>query len=251
MPRINKKQMIIIEFFGPSGSGKSYFKKRLVKNFPLKILDYKSVYNLISDRSLVSKLFYNFIKLSYLQKIKDNFIISKIKKIFYGFIKIKKIENSQSTKRGSKLHNKIELIKKLILKSKFTNNNKKNFENWANEEVHVNHYARNKIKKQKILVDSEGLIQRLFIYCYKQKNKNKIIKEYLNLIEIPQIMVFFDKKIINKKNRIKMEKNEEKIIFKLTLSELKKRNILIIDSKIGINKSYLMIKENIKMFTKN
>ena len=63
-------------------------------------------------------------------------------------------------------------------------------------------------------------------------------------------MVFFDKKIINKKNRIKMEKNEEKIIFKLTLSELKKRNILIIDSKIGINKSYLIIKKSIKMFTK-
>ncbi len=239
--------MIIIEFFGPSGSGKSYFKKRLIKNFSFKILDYKSVYNLISDRSLFSKLFYSFIKLPYVQKIKNNFIVVKIKKNFYGLTQIKKIENNRSIRKIPKLYKKIELIKKLILKSKFKNNNKKNFENWANEEVHVNHYAKNKIKKQKILIDSEGLIQRLFIYCYKQKNKNKIIREYLDLIEIPQIMIFFSKRIINKKNKLKMEKNEEKKIFKLTISELKKRNILIIDSKVGINKSYLMIQKKLKL----
>ena len=84
--------MIIIEFFGPSGSGKSYFRKRLVKNFRFKILDYKSVYNLISDRSLLSKLFYSFIKLPYLQKIKNNFFIGKIKKKIFGLIEIKKLE---------------------------------------------------------------------------------------------------------------------------------------------------------------
>ena len=63
--------MIIIEFFGPSGSGKSYFKKRLVKNFKFQILDYKSLYNLISDRSFFLKLYYSFIKSPYLQKIKN------------------------------------------------------------------------------------------------------------------------------------------------------------------------------------
>ena len=239
--------MIIIEFFGPSGSGKSYFKKRLVKNFPFKILDYKSIYNLISDRDLFSKLFYSFIKLPYLQKIKDNFILSKIKKRLYGLIKVKRIKDSEKTKKNLKLYKKIELIKKLILKSKFKNNDKKIFENWANEEVYVNHYAKNEINKQKILIDSEGLIQRLFIYCYKQKNKNKIIKEYLDLIEIPKIIIFFNKKITDKKNRFKMEKNEEKKIFYFILSELKKRNILIINSKIGINKSYLIINKKIKL----
>ena len=44
-----------------------------------------------------------------------------------------------------------------------------------------------------------------------------------------------------------MEKNEEKKIFYFILSELKKRNILIINSKIGINKSYLIINKKIKL----
>lgn len=239
--------MIIIEFFGPSGSGKSYFKKKLVKNFRFKILDYKSVYNLISDRSLFSKLFYGFIKLPYLQKIKNNFFISKIKKIFSGLIEIKKLEYKKLNHLDNRLYKKIKIIKKLILNSEFTNSKKKIYENWANEELHVNHYAKNKIKKQKLLIDSEGLIQRLFIYCYKKKQKKKIIKEYLDLIEIPKIIIFFDKKRVSKKNIIKLEENEEKNIYKLTLLELKKRNILVINSKIGINKSYLIIKKKLKL----
>ena len=58
-------------------------------------------------------------------------------------------------------------IKNLIKRSQFNNNNKKIFENWANEEIHANHYAKKKFKDKKVLIDSEGLIQRLFIYCYK------------------------------------------------------------------------------------
>ena len=239
--------MIIIEFFGPSGSGKSYFKKRLVKNFKFKILDYKSVYNLISDRSLFSKFFYSFIKLPYLQKIKNNFFIGKIKKKFFGLIEIKKLEYKKLSHSDNKLKKKIKYIKKLILNSKFTNSKKKIYENWANEELHVNHYAKNKIKKQKLLIDSEGLIQRLFIYCYKKKQKTKIIREYLDLIEIPKIIIFFNKKIINKKNRTKIEENDEKEILKLTLSKLRDKNVLIIDSKIGINEVYLMIKKKLRL----
>ncbi|MDA9084595.1 hypothetical protein N9J95_00165 [Candidatus Pelagibacter sp.] len=239
--------MIIIEFFGPSGSGKSYFKKRLVKNFKFRILDYKSVYNLISDRSIIVKLFYSFIKLSYLQKIKNNLFISKIKKIFFGLIKTKKIDYENTIRIKKKLSKKIRFIKKLILNSKFSDDKKKIFENWANEELYVNHYSRKKIKKQKILIDSEGLIQRLFIYCYKKKEKKEIIKKYLDLIEIPKIIIFFNKKIVNKKNRIKIEENEEKKILKLTLLELKKKNILIIDSKIGISEVYLLIKKKLKL----
>ena len=239
--------MIIIEFFGPSGSGKSYFKKRLVKNFELRILDYKSIYNLISDRSIIVKLFYTFIKLPHLQKIKNNFFINKIKKIFFGLVNTKKIDHKKNTHVKNKLNKKINFVNKLILNSEFSDNEKKIFENWANEEIRANHYAIKKIKKPKILVDSEGLIQRLFIYCYKKKEKKKIIKKYLDLIEIPKIIIFFTKKIVNKKNRIKIEKNEEKKILKLTLLELKKRNTLIVDSKIGINETYLIIKKELKL----
>ena len=239
--------MIIIECFGPSGSGKSYFKKRLIKNFRFRILDYKSIYNLISDRSVFEKLFYSFIKLTFLQKIKNIVFIKQIKKIFFGFIKVKEIEYKKIDRTKNKLRKKIKFIKQLILNSKFTNSKKKIFENWANEELHVNSYSKKRVLRQKILIDSEGLIQRLFIYCYKKKEKRKIIKKYLDLIELPKIVIFFNKKLINKKNTIKIEKNEEKKIFRLTLLELKKRNILIINSNIGVHEAYLIIKKKLEL----
>ena len=117
--------MIIIECFGPSGSGKSYFKKRLIKNFRFRILDYKSIYNLISDRSVFEKLFYSFIKLTFLQKIKNIVFIKQMKKIFFGFIKIKEIEYKKIDYTKNKLRKKIKFIKQLILNSKFTNSKKK------------------------------------------------------------------------------------------------------------------------------
>ena len=236
--------MIIIEFFGPSGFGKSYFKNKLKNYFSFKILDYKSLYNLISDRNIFLKIFYRFIKLKQIQKIKNIHIINKIKKVFYGLIKIKTIETKKSIKSNYRLNRKKILIKKLIQDSNFDISSKKIFENWANEEIYVNHYAK-KIEHQKILIDSEGLIQRLFIYCYKKKDKKKIIKKYLNTIELPQILVFFEKRKKNKENKLKIKKNEEKIIFTLTMSELRKKNVLIINSKIGINNSFLKIKKNL------
>ena len=237
--------MIIIEFFGPSGSGKSYFKKKLVKKFSFKILNYKSIYNLISNRSVILKHFYNIIKLPYLQKIKNYFFIKSIKRVFFGIIKTKKIENNEKFNKEKELKKKIYLIKELIAKSEFKNK-KKILENWASEEIHVNHYAK-KIKQKKLLIDSEGLIQRLFIYCYNKKNKRQIIRKYLDSIEIPEIMIFFEKKRVDKKNDFKINKKEEENIFNLTIKELKKKNILIINSKIGINKSYLKIKNKLKL----
>ena len=236
--------MFIIEFLGPSGFGKSYFKNKLKNYFSFKILDYKSLYNLISDRNIFLKIFYRFIKLKQIQKIKNIHIINKIKKVFYGLIKIKTIETKKSIKSNYRLNRKKILIKKLIQDSNFDISSKKIFENWANEEIYVNHYAK-KIKHQKILIDSEGLIQRLFIYCYKKKDKKKIIKKYLNTIELPQILVFFEKRKKNKENKLKIKKNEEKIIFTLTMSELRKKNVLIINTKIGINNSNLKIKKNL------
>ena len=237
--------MIIIEFFGPSGSGKSYFKKRLLKKFAFKILNYKSMYNIISDRNIISKIFYNIIKLPYLQKIKNFFFIKSIKKIFFGIVKTKRIKNSKALGKDRILKRKNNLIKELIEKSEFRSK-KKILENWASEEIHVNHYAK-KITHPKILIDSEGLIQRLFIYCYKKSNKKQIIKKYLNLIEIPKIVIFFGKKRINKNNEFRINLKEEKDIFNITINELKKKNILIINSKIGTNKSYLKIKKKLKL----
>tara|TARA_B100000780_G_C21025487_1_gene411056 strand:+ start:781 stop:951 length:171 start_codon:yes stop_codon:yes gene_type:complete len=51
----------------------------------------------------------------------------------------------------------------------------------------------------------------------------------------------------NKENKFKIKKNEEKKIFTITMSELRKKNVLIINSKIGINNSYLKIKKKLKL----
>ena len=44
-----------------------------------------------------------------------------------------------------------------------------NFSRWAKEEIIGNEHARNNKNIKSILIDSEGLIQRLFVYCYKKK----------------------------------------------------------------------------------
>mgnify|MGYP001325138191 CR=1 FL=1 len=51
--------MVIIEFFGPSGSGKSYFKKKLIKKYfySSKTYDYKSI-NLNSIKYLENKVIF-------------------------------------------------------------------------------------------------------------------------------------------------------------------------------------------------
>jgi len=92
---------------------------------------------------------------------------------------------------------------------------------------------KNKNNKQ-ILIDSEGLIQRLFIYCYKKKNKKLIIKKYLSFINLPDLVVVFDKSYTKKNNVLKLEKNEINLIYNEVIKILKQKKVMILESNKGI-----------------
>ena len=65
----------------------------------------------------------------------------------------------------------------------------------------------------------------------KKKNKKEIIKKYLKIINIPSVLIYFDNFNSKKKNFLNLENKEMGKIFYLTLLELKKKKIIIVDSR--------------------
>ena len=63
----------------------------------------------------------------------------------------------------------INLTSKLIKESDFSHNNKIIFQRWLKEELVAIYLAKKNRKKIDFIIDSEGIIQRLFIYIYKKK----------------------------------------------------------------------------------
>ena len=98
---------------------------------------------------------------------------------------------------------------------------KKLFYKWAKEEIAGSNFAKNSRMKNAILIESEGLIQRLFIYCFKKKNKKKIIKSYLNTIFLPEILIIFQKFMFIK-IELKINQKEINKTIKTIEHELKK-----------------------------
>ena len=111
---------------------------------------------------------------------------------------------------------------------------KKLFLNWSKEELLANEIAMKNKNNKQILIDSEGLIQRLFIYCYKKKNKRLIIKKYLSFINLPDLVVVFDKSYTKKNNVLKLEKNEINLIYNEVIKILKQKKVMILESNKGI-----------------
>ena len=118
--------------------------------------------------------------------------ISQFKNSIFNFFFKKYFKNIQNHKFKNQDVEKLKKIKNLINNSNFNNKQKKIFLQWLYEEFVGSNTAKYIKNKRTILIDSEGLIQRLFIYCYKKKNKNKIIQIYLSLIRLPNIVVYFD-----------------------------------------------------------
>ena len=65
----------------------------------------------------------------------------------------------------------------------------------------------------------------------KKKNKKEIIKKYLKIINIPSVLIYFDNFNSKKKNFLNLKNKEMRKIFYLTLFELKKKKIIIVDSR--------------------
>ena len=229
--------MLIIEFFGPSGSGKSHFRNKIIKkNFKnFKVYDYKSINLNLKNQSYFVKFYFQLIKSNIVNKIKTSLNINHLRVNFLNFF----FRNYKKTIAEKKLNKKnlkrFKVIQNLINNSSFNKKKKINFIRWSKEEMVGYQEARRNKEKNSILIDSEGLIQRLFIYCYKKKNKKKIIKEYLDNINLPEILIFFKKTIVHKKINKNIDKNEIKNTFLFTIQYLKKKKILLLDSNQGID----------------
>ena len=231
-----------IVFLGVSNSGKSFNKNLIKIYFKEKIIyDYRSVI-LNFSHDLINLSFFDHVTLLYFKIIKSSFIKLLISK------------NRNKNKPNSKILNnskkKIFVIKKNIfylnyrnickrLLSKLIKDDKKfykftinlidnlkcnqNFKKilkfWFIEDYCAHHLIKN--YKNKILLDSEGFIQRLCIYLYFSSTKKhyKIINNYLSLCPIPdQILItkYNKNKHIIKKSTLPTQINEKKeyIIFK-------------------------------------
>ena len=223
--------MLKIEFFGPSGSGKTYFKKKLIKNYfkDFEVFDYRKINFQFNHKSLILSLYFKTIKNENIKKIKNFFYKKKLNiSVLNFFYKsyMKKINLSASQKQNSKL----KLIQKLVNNSIFKSHQKKIIFNWAKEEFIASQIIKGIKKDKKILIDSEGFLQRLFLYCYKKKDKDKIIRNYLSIIDLPDIVIVFNKFFFNKKNFLKLNKRETILIYNLVLKALRKKKILIFNS---------------------
>ena len=241
--------MLIIEFLGPPGSGKTHFKKKLISKYFrfFKVFDYRSI-NLYEDKkNFFIKIYFYLIKNVFVNKIKKIFGLNNYKINFLSYFFKEYNKNTNKLINHKKNNDKYKKIKNLINKSNFTISEKKLFYKWAKEEIAGANFAKNSRMKNAILIESEGLIQRLFIYCFKKRNKKKIIKSYLNTIFLPKILIIFKKVYINKKNRIKIDQKEINETIKIIELELKKRKILIIKSSDKIEETYKKISNLLKI----
>tara|TARA_Y100000590_G_scaffold446552_1_gene580443 strand:+ start:16280 stop:16999 length:720 start_codon:yes stop_codon:yes gene_type:complete len=236
--------MNTIEFFGPSGSGKTYLRNKLILKYfkEKKIYDYKSVNYNFSKNSGFVKIYFLLLKSKFIKKLKNILQIKKLKNSFLNSFYEKYKKNISTINYKKNEYNNLNKIKKLIENSNFNYNQKQLFLVWANEEFGGSKIAREIKDSNCVLIDSEGLIQRLFLYCYKKKNKPKIIKNYLNLINIPKALIYFKYFRSRKKYFYNFDNNELKNIFFLTLKELKKKKIILIDSNKSLEKIYDKLK---------
>lgn len=224
--------MLIVEFFGPSGAGKTYFKKKFLKKYFLKfkVYSYKSINLKLNNHNLITKLYFNFIKSKFSKKIKHYLKSDTLQLKFLNYFY--KSYQKKLSKRNFKNNDlvKLKYVSNLIDKSNFNYSQKKNFLRWSKEELNGFNLAKNYSHNGNLLIDSEGLIQRLFIYCYKKKNKEKIIKNYLNTIDLPDVLISFSNEKSQKNINFNINKKELKIIYSITMNYLKKKRILILNS---------------------
>ena len=62
-----------------------------------------------------------------------------------------------------------KLVFRFIKNSNFNDNNKNIFRRWFIEEMVAKYLIKKNFLKIKYVIDSEGFVQRLFIYTYKKK----------------------------------------------------------------------------------
>ena len=78
-------------------------------------------------------------------------------------------ENIQKVFLKSKNNKFKKLVFRFIKNSNFNDNNKNIFRRWFIEEMVAKYLIKKNFLKIKYVIDSEGFVQRLFIYTYKKK----------------------------------------------------------------------------------
>ncbi len=248
-----------VEFFGISGSGKTFFKtniERKLKEKKIITYSYKQVIEefLPHDKKntlnyFLLKVFFFFRKNThknyYLKKnipsknIHKKSLFQDLKKFFFKIYE-KNLDNIFK-KNKEKKFSKITLD--LIRKSNFSKKNKLIFIRWFKEEIAANYLINKNSNKAQFIIDSEGFIQRLFIYLYKKKNKKQIANLYLRYCPMPSLLIVMDKKMIKKKvfsnKEFNMDYKELLKIYKISLKILNKNKKLKIVYKKNFKFSYL------------
>ena len=210
-----------IEFFGLPGSGKTLLKEKLLDKLSKENMNNYSYKGVIKEfLPSYEKNWLNFILLKiffYFRSSKKKISYNKknLKSTLYNkeslLINIKKYVFKIYEKNIDKIFVKFE--KKsfaqvsiyLIKNSNFSNDNKLIFKRWLKEELVANYLIYKNKKKINYIIDSEGFIQRLFIYLYKKNDKQKIIRSYLKYCPIPYTLIVMKKKIFKKKKSLNKE----------------------------------------------
>jgi hypothetical protein len=185
--------MKIVEFFGISGTGKTFLKNLLVKNYKEKLIDvydYDKIIEIFLPNEEVSifnryilKIFFLFRKKNKPKELKRSFYRSKkLNRKINFFLYIKKYVYKIYLQCINNIFQKLKKKKfilislKLINECNFSLENKEIFTRWLAEETVAHYLIKKNKKKLDLIVDSEGLIQRLFVYLYKKKKKKKNCK---------------------------------------------------------------------------
>lgn len=243
-----------IEFFGVSNSGKSYLVNYLIKKnlYKKEIYSYKGViykFLINEEKNILKKIILKYYLLYKFHKTKKNYYTSShlfknknTKTNLLNFSIFKKFifdiywKNIQKVFLKSKNNELKKLVFKFIKNSNFSDNNKNIFRRWFIEEMAAKYLIKKNFLKIKYVIDSEGFVQRLFIYTYKKKNKSKLINDYLKLCFLPDKIFYTSLKRYKIKSFFNSEFNldfdeQKKIYFKVLKTLKKKINTEFINEK--------------------
>ena len=181
--------MSFIEIIGFPGSGKTYLFKKIINEINKKemkiIRNDKYLFNYF-EKSFFDKILFS---IFYQYKLSKKFYSKYIFNKQYKFL-TNKIDSIIKKKNLLKVN---KVFKQMLENSKLNKPGKKR--SYENFKIDLCSYFLEKKSKQKIVINDEGLLQKIFM-IYKKKNdyKNlrKIINEYLKLIPKPDFVILLD-----------------------------------------------------------
>ena len=236
------------EFFGLSGVGKSFLLRKLINNLELdkkykaKIFTYKSLlyWDLYKKNKINYFSFYLLDKFYFYDQGKNlNPFILILVNIFKKFyLKIFNINIKISFNKKEK-ESFWPFYKKYLKHAKKIKNTE--IAKWLISDIYSFYLLKNSYKKC-LLIDSEGLIQRILSLHQRANLKYLELKQLIRLCPKPK-KIFFIKGKVNKSNNLHLKKVDD------IINLCKKLNIEVISINNDYNnwnKEILKIKNNLK-----